>query len=121
MDQMQEGSATETSKGKVSRSSLENLFKKGKMIELSRQGNEKLGGAGSVAMAAERKTIGGSSVVEIEEKKMLLQHSGEGNEDLMAQVSKVLRTKEKDSCSSWVVEMETARWKQHCIYRSSRR
>jgi hypothetical protein len=78
--------------------------------------HEKLGVEGSVAMRAERKAMGSSSVVEIEEGKMLEQ-SGAGNEELMAEVSKVLKTKDKGSCSSWVVEMEMARWKQHCIHR----
>ena len=106
----------EAAKGKESRSSLVSLTNRDKMLELSRRGNEKLGVEGSVAMRAERKAIGSSSVVEIEEGKMLEQ-SGAGNEELMAEVSKVLKTKEKGSSSSWVVEMQMARWKQHCIHR----
>ena len=90
---MQEGSTMiEAAKVKASRSSLVSLIKRDNM-------HEKLGVEGSVAMRAERKAMGSSSVVEIEEGKMLEQ-SGAGNEELMAEVSKVLKTKEEGSCSS---------------------
>ncbi|CAO2035515.1 unnamed protein product [Urochloa humidicola] len=103
----------ESAKGKASRNSLVALIKRDKLLELSRRGDEKLGGEGSMPMRDERKTI--SSLVEIVEEKVL-QYSGVDNE-LMEGVPEFLRDKEKDSCNSWVVEMDTVRWKQHCIYR----
>ncbi|CAN6228595.1 unnamed protein product [Urochloa humidicola] len=110
---MEEGSAMEAAKGKASRNNLVALIKRDKLLELSRRGDEKLGGEGSMPMRAERKAI--SSMVEIAEEKVL-QYSGVDNK-LMEGMLEFLRTKEKDSCNSWVVEMDTVRWKQLCIYR----